>query len=120
MFVKCSQTVVMNINIIRNTFVNIMINSHTLHFHQSDWFQIVQIVYIHRTIRYFISYFTQLQTVNKLKYLMSNQNQNKHFKHINLQDTASGEMPLNVLYHRRGCKDSFRDILRVNVLKTLT
>ena len=31
-----------NLHIIGNTFVNIRINSHTLHFHHSDWFQIVR------------------------------------------------------------------------------
>ena len=40
--VECSETVVMNLQIIWNTFVNIRINSHTLHFHHSDWFQIVR------------------------------------------------------------------------------
>ena len=33
--------VVMNFHIIENIFVNIWINSLTLHFHHSDWFQIV-------------------------------------------------------------------------------
>ena len=40
--VKCSETTVMNLHIIGNTFVNIRINSHTLHFHHSDWYQIVR------------------------------------------------------------------------------
>ena len=40
--VKCSETVVMNLHIIGNTFVIIRINSHTLHFHHSDWFQSVR------------------------------------------------------------------------------
>ena len=33
----------MNLDIIGNTFVNIRINSHTLHFHQSDWFKLIAI-----------------------------------------------------------------------------
>ena len=39
--VECSETVVMSLHIIGNTFVNIWIISHKLHFHHSDWFQIV-------------------------------------------------------------------------------
>ena len=39
---KFSETVMVNLNIIRNTFINIRINSFTLHFHHSDWFQIVR------------------------------------------------------------------------------
>ena len=42
MFVKCSETVIMNLHIIGSTFVNIWINNHTLPFHHSDWFQIVR------------------------------------------------------------------------------
>ena len=39
---KCSETVMMNPNIIGNRFVNIRIDSLTLHFHHSDWFQFVR------------------------------------------------------------------------------
>ena len=39
--VKCSETVAMNLHIFGNTFVSIRINSHTMHFHHSNWFQIV-------------------------------------------------------------------------------
>ena len=39
---KMFKTVVMNLHIIGNTFVNIRINSHTLHFHHYDWFKIVR------------------------------------------------------------------------------
>ena len=42
MFVECSETVIINLHVIGNTFVNIRLNSHTLHFHHSDWFQIVR------------------------------------------------------------------------------
>ena len=45
--VKCSETVVMNLHIIGNTFVNIRISSHTLHFHHSNWFQIVRDCWIY-------------------------------------------------------------------------
>ena len=40
--VKCSETVVMNLHIIGNTFVIIQISSHTMEFHHSDWVQIVR------------------------------------------------------------------------------
>ena len=48
--VKCSETVVMNLHIIGNTFVKIRIKSHTLHFHHSDWFPIVRdcLLYLYR------------------------------------------------------------------------
>ena len=36
--VKCSETVVINLHVIVNTFVNIRMNSHTLHFYHSDLF----------------------------------------------------------------------------------
>ena len=47
--VKCSEPVVTNHHI-GNTFVNIRIHSHTLHFHHSDWFKIVSDcwIYIYR------------------------------------------------------------------------
>ena len=45
--VKCSETVVMNLRITGNTFVNIRINSHTLHFHHSGWFQVVRNCWIY-------------------------------------------------------------------------
>ena len=47
MSVKCSETVVVNLHYIGNNFVNIRINSHTLHFHHSDWFKIVCDCWIH-------------------------------------------------------------------------
>ena len=42
MSVKGSKTAVMNFHITGNTFVNIRINSHTFHFHHSDWIPIVR------------------------------------------------------------------------------
>ena len=45
--VKCSERVVMNLHIIGSTFVNIRMNSHTLHFHHSHWFQIVRDCWIY-------------------------------------------------------------------------
>ena len=42
MSVKCSEMIIMNLHIIENTFVTSRINSHTLHFHHFDWFQIVR------------------------------------------------------------------------------
>ena len=47
MSVKCSENLVMNLDIIGNTFVNIRKNSHRLHFHLSDWFQIVRDFWIY-------------------------------------------------------------------------
>ena len=40
---KCPETVMMNLNIIRNTFVNIRINSLKLHFHHFAWFRLFAI-----------------------------------------------------------------------------
>ena len=40
MSVKRSETVVMNLHVIGNTFVNIRKNCHTLHFHHFDWLQL--------------------------------------------------------------------------------
>ena len=47
MSVKCPETVVINLHMIGNTFVNIRIYGHTLHFHHSDWFQIVRDCWIY-------------------------------------------------------------------------
>ena len=47
MSIKRLETVVMNLHVIGNTFVNIRKNSHTLHFHHSDWFQIVRDCWIY-------------------------------------------------------------------------
>ena len=45
-----TKTVVINLHIIGTIFVNIRIDSHSLHFHHSDWFQIVRdcCIYLHR------------------------------------------------------------------------
>ena len=41
--VKCPETVVIILHIIDNTFVNIRINSHTMHFHHSNCFRLFAI-----------------------------------------------------------------------------